>query len=136
VRPEAYDDLPERAWEGIAVLRARSQADDGLIERLKAAVGQSVGEDVAQTAQELFEGVELGEAQSVIDRAVDTARSGDDAGAAALVREEFGSVCNEDHPERHVVDGDGRFSRCVRHQEGYDAPEGVIRRRLRRRRTE
>ena len=137
VRPEAYADLSERAWEGIeefhTVLRARSQADEGLIERLKAALGQSVGEDVAQTAEELFEGVELGEAQSVIDRAVDTARAGDDAGAAGLLREEFGSVCNEDHPERHVVDGDGRFSRCVRHEEGYDAPEDVIQRRLRRR---
>ena len=140
VRPDEYDDLPERAWEGIeefhTVLRARSQADEGLIERLRAAIGQSVGEDVAQTAADLFEDIQLDDAESVIDEAVDAARGGDDADAAALLREEFGSVCNEEHPDRHVVDDDGRFSRCVRHEEEYDAPEEVIQRRLRRRRTE
>ena len=140
VRPDEYDDLPERAWEGIeefhTVLRARSQADEGLIERLRAAIGQSVGEDVAETAADLFEGVALDDAESVIDEAVDAARGGDDAGAAALLREEFGSVCNEAQPDRHVVDDDDRFSRCVRHEEEYDAPEEVIQRRLSRRRTE
>jgi len=137
VRPDEYADLPEDAWTGIeefhTVLRARARADDGLLERLKAALGASVGENITETTQELFGDVELGSAQSVVDEAVETAQGGDDSGAAALVREEFGSICNEEEPDEYVVDSDGRLSQCVRHEDGYDAPEVVIERRLNRR---
>ncbi len=138
VRPDEYADLPEDAWTGIeefhTVLRARARADDGLLERLKAALGASVGENITETTQELFGDVELGSAQPVVDEAVETAQGGDDSGAAALVREEFGSICNEEEPDEYVVDSDGRLSQCVRHEDGYDAPEVVIERRLNRRR--
>ncbi len=137
VRPDEYADLPEDAWTGIeefhTVLRARARADDGLLERLKAALGASVGENITETTQELFGDVELGSAQPVVDEAVETAQGGDDSGAAALVREEFGSICNEEEPDEYVVDSDGRLSQCVRHEDGYDAPEVVIERRLNRR---
>ena len=137
VRPDEYADLPEDAWTGIeefhTVLRARARADDGLLERLKAALGASVGENITETTQELFGDVELGSAQPVVDEAVEIAQGGDDGGAAALVREEFGSICNEEEPDEYVVDSDGRLSQCVRHEDGYDAPEVVIERRLNRR---
>ena len=137
VRPDEYADLPEDAWTGIeefhTVLRARARADEGLLERLKAALGASVGENITETSDELFGDVELGPAQPVVDEAVETAQGGDDTSAAALVREEFGSICNEEEPDEYVVDDDGRLSQCVRHDDGYDAPEAVIERRLNRR---
>jgi len=138
VRPDEYADLPEDAWTGIeefhTVLRARARADKGVLERLKATLGASVGENITETTQELFGDVELGSAQPVVDEAVEIAQGGDDGGAAALVREEFGSICNEEEPDEYVVDSDGRLSQCVRHEDGYDAPEVVIERRLSRRR--
>ena len=137
VRPDEYAELSEAAWTGIeefhTVLRARAQADQSVLDRLKAALGASVGEDIAETADELFGDAELGSAQSVIDEAVEAAQGGDDWDAAGLVQEAFGSVCNEEVPDEHVVDSDGRFSRCVRHKDEYDAPDVVIERRLNRR---
>jgi len=83
VRPDEYADLPEDAWTGIeefhTVLRARARADKGVLERLKATLGASVGENITETTQELFGDVELGSAQPVVDEAVEIAQGGDDA---------------------------------------------------------
>jgi peptide/nickel transport system ATP-binding protein len=137
VRPDEYDELSEAAWSSIeslhTVFRARANADESVLDRLKAMLGRSVREDVAETRTDLFGGLDLpSEVGSVIDEAVDRARTGDDEGAAELLREEFGSVCNAEQPDEHVVDADGRFSKCVRHQDGYDDPGAVIERRANR----
>ncbi|MEZ3114722.1 ABC transporter ATP-binding protein [Halobaculum sp. MBLA0147] len=137
VRPDEYETLSEEAWAGIeslvTVFRARAQADEGLIERVKTLLGRSPRDDVDEIYEDLFGDVALpDQAQSEIDRALEASRSGDDEVATAVIREAFGSVCNEQRPEAHVVDEDGRFSKCVRHEEGYEDPESVIERRVSR----
>jgi peptide/nickel transport system ATP-binding protein len=134
VRPEEYDGLSEDAWGGIeslhTVFRARAQADESLMDRVKAMLGRSVEGDIDEAYHDLFEGIDLSsDAESAMERALERARKGDDEGAADVIREEFGSVCNEQYPDAHVVDEGGRFSRCVRHQDGYDDPDTVIERR-------
>ncbi|WP_435147147.1 ABC transporter ATP-binding protein [Halobaculum sp. P14] len=138
VRPPEFESLPEETWDALdelhTVLRERAQADSGVTERVKRAIGLSVNvEDIDETYEDLFGDVTLdSEARTAVEDAVDFAREGEDAEAAAVLREAFGSVCNREHPEAHVLEG-GRTSRCVRHDAEYDDPDDVIDRRLGRR---
>jgi peptide/nickel transport system ATP-binding protein len=135
VRPDEYDDLSEDAWVGIerllTVFRSRAHADESLVERVKVLLGRSVEGDIDEIYADLFEDVTLtDQAATAIEGALDDARVGDDEGAAATIREEFGSVCNEEYPDANDV-GEGRFSRCVRHRDEYEDPGPVIERRNR-----
>ena len=135
VRPDEYD-LPELAWERIEALhqvfRSRANAELGVVDRVKQLLGRSPQGDVDEIRGDLFGDVSLSSsASSALDEAFDRARSGDDTGAAEVIRREFGSVCNQEFPEPHDV-GEGRTSRCVRHQAEYDDPATVIERRMHR----
>ncbi|MFB6193966.1 MAG: ABC transporter ATP-binding protein, partial [Halobaculum sp.] len=105
VRPDDYD-LSETAWERVEMLhqvyRARAQAEAGVLERVRQLIGRSARGDVAEIRADLFDDVTVTEsAREVIDRVTELGEAGDDRGAAEVIREEFGSVCNEEFPEAH-----------------------------------
>nr|WP_284014688.1 oligopeptide/dipeptide ABC transporter ATP-binding protein [Halobaculum sp. DT92] len=150
VRPAAFADLPETAWDGIdaldTVLRERASLEDGLTDRLRRSLGLAAdANDIDEVVADLFgwhpgeqspqegEGPLTSEARAAVEDAVRFARRGEDEEAAAVLREAFGSVCNRERPEAHVVDGDGRTSACVRHTDEYDSPAAAIDERYARR---
>ncbi|WP_277552558.1 ABC transporter ATP-binding protein [Halobaculum limi] len=141
VRPAEFDELSTEAWERIddlaTVFRERANAETGLTERLKRSLGLATdANDIDEVVADLFDvepgaeatddGMLSSEARTAVEDAVQFARKGEDEEAAAVLREAFGSVCNRERPEAHVVDADGRISACVRHTEEYDAPTAVI----------
>ncbi|PSP49357.1 peptide ABC transporter ATP-binding protein [Halobacteriales archaeon QH_3_68_24] len=104
IRPDDPD-LDEETWRALdelrVVFRTRSRAEFSAVETLRGLAGLAV------------------------DEAVDLAVHGDDAEAAARLREAFGSRCDAEHP-RPYDRGEGRQSRCLRHEAEYrDAPETV-----------
>ncbi|SHH26160.1 ABC transporter ATP-binding protein [Halobaculum gomorrense] len=147
VRPAEFDDLSATAWERIdalhTVLRERQNAESGLGEQLKRRLGLAANaSDIEEVVDDLFErdgggagggpgddGLLTDAARTAVEDAVRFARQGDDAEATAVLREAFGSVCNRERPEDHVVGDDGRTSACVRHTDEYDEPTVVIDRR-------
>ncbi|MFB6127477.1 MAG: oligopeptide/dipeptide ABC transporter ATP-binding protein [Halolamina sp.] len=119
------DDLREVLVDTFDAKRAGAGAGDG-----PRTNGDAPGADSAADSS-LREQVTLpmsDDASAVVFDAVDRARRGDDAAAMELLRTEFGSVCDETEPEPREV-GDGRRSRCVRHDDGYDEPAPVIAKR-------
>nr|WP_284033238.1 oligopeptide/dipeptide ABC transporter ATP-binding protein [Halobaculum sp. DT31] len=142
VRPEEFADLPEPAWDGIdaleTVLRERAALDTGVTDRLRRRLGLGTdADDIDEVVADLFgwhpdegastdgDGPLSPDARSAVGDAVEFARRGDDEAAASVLREAFGSVCNRERPDAHVVD-DGRTSACVRHGDGYESPTAVI----------
>ncbi|PSP92363.1 hypothetical protein BRC78_03210 [Halobacteriales archaeon QH_8_68_33] len=97
------------------------------METLRGLAGLAVDpESVEEAVDDLLGDRDLPpEAQAVVDEAVDLAVHGDDTEAAARLREAFGSRCDAEHP-RPYDRGEGRQSRCLRHEAEYrDAPETV-----------
>jgi len=139
IRPEEHRDLPEAAWEGIdtfyAVLRERRNRDVEIADRVKAVLGMDeTGREIDEVMADLFDDVGMdGDARRVVDEAAELAREGDDAAAAGVLDDEFGSVCSDELPEHHTVDADGRQSLCHRHREEYEAVGTTITRRRQRR---
>ncbi|GAA0220196.1 ABC transporter ATP-binding protein [Halobaculum roseum] len=150
VRPEEFDDLSGTAWERLdalhTVFRERANSETGVTELLKQRLGlAAAADDIDEVVADLFgwhpddgavpedvgpdEPLLSGDARAAVEDAVDAARRGDDAAAATLLTETFGSVCDEQRPERHVVDDDGRVSACVRHDAEYESPGPVMARR-------
>ena len=133
VRPDEHEALSEVAWERVEsfhqVFRARANEEVGLVDRLQKLLGRSPRGDVAEIRRDLFGDVQLTQsAEEALDEVVRLGDRGDDGAAAEMLREEFGSICNEEFPEPESI-GEGRSSRCVRHEDGYDDPATVIRRR-------
>ncbi|MFB6153725.1 MAG: ABC transporter ATP-binding protein [Halodesulfurarchaeum sp.] len=133
VRPDDWD-LPEPVWEAIGdfrtVLRERARGDESLSKTLKRRLGIGEVETVDETLTDLFGDRDVpDQARKIIDEAAEHARTGDHREGAQLLRDEFGSVCDDSLPDTH--ESEGSLSRCVRHQagEGYDSPESVIERR-------
>jgi len=130
IRPDEPD-LGEATWRALdelrVVFRTRSRAEFSTLETIKGLVGAEVDpESVEEAVDDLLGDRELPpDAQATVDEAVDLAVHGNDAEAAALLRESFGSRCDEEHPEAYRR-GEGWQSRCLRHESDYrDAPETV-----------
>jgi peptide/nickel transport system ATP-binding protein len=135
IHPDEYD-LSEQAWTAIeefrTVLRGRARAGTSLTEAVRRRLGWSdAPEEFAELRAVLFDDVALSaDAEAVVDRATDLAAAGRDEEAAAVLREEFGSVCDSDAPADYERgDGVAHRSRCHRHDDGYEETAPVLRER-------
>ncbi|MEF8851410.1 MAG: ABC transporter ATP-binding protein [Haloarculaceae archaeon] len=130
IRPDDPD-LDEATWRALdelrVVFRTRSRAEFSTLSSLKRLVGAEVDpESVEEAVEDLLGGHELPPGvRDDVDEAVDLATHGEDAEAADLLREAFGSRCDREYPERYDR-GEGWDSRCLRHESAYrDAAETV-----------
>jgi len=130
IRPDDPD-LDEETWRALdelrVVFRTRSRAEFSTLETLRGLVGAEVDpESVEEAVDDLLGDRELPpDARATVDEAVDLAVHGNDAEAAALLRDAFGSRCDEELPDVYQRD-EGWKHRCLRHESGYrDAAETV-----------
>jgi peptide/nickel transport system ATP-binding protein len=130
IRPDDPD-LDEETWRALnelrVVFRTRSRAEFSTLETLRGLVGAEVDPDsVEEAVDDLLGDRDLpSDARSTVDEAVDLAVHGNDEEAAALLRDSFGSRCDEEHPDAYER-GAGWQSRCLRHEAEYrDAAETV-----------
>jgi peptide/nickel transport system ATP-binding protein len=149
IRPDEYD-LPEPAWAAIeefrAVLAERARSSRSLADVVRRRLPWlDSPDDVAELRDTLFADVALSaDATTAVERASALASAGDAGPAAALLREEFGSVCDSDVPVDHErgeaeVEGEGEGERagdgvdhrsaCHRHQTEYEGSTAVFRAR-------
>jgi len=130
IRPDDPD-LDEETWRALdelrVVFRTRSRAEFSTLETIKGLVGAEVDpESVEEAVDDLLGDRNLpSDTRETVDEAVDLAVHGNDDEAAALLRDAFGSRCDEEHPEAYQR-GEGWQSRCLRHEAEYrDAPETI-----------
>jgi peptide/nickel transport system ATP-binding protein len=132
IRPEKYQDMDPDVWVAIEVfrevLRERSRADKSLTEQAKELLGMETRfSDIGEIKRELFGDLEVSQqVQRAIDEAADHVEDNDEAGARRVLREEFGSVCDAEKPDHHVVSDTGRTSHCHRHKSGYTEPDEFV----------
>ena len=124
IRSDEFE-LPEPIWRALdelrVVFRTRARSEDSVVERAKALAGLPVdAEAIDDAVADLFGEDDLPpEVRSVVDEAVDLAKSGEDRAAADRLREAFGSRCDAEAPEAYAT-GDGeRESRCLRAEDDY-----------------
>jgi peptide/nickel transport system ATP-binding protein len=121
IRPEAYADLSEAAWDAIGrfrgTVRERSRLDIGVTDRLRRRLGTfSKHDDIDAVVADLFEDVDLPPAaEEHVTRAAELVKAGRADDARAHLRTEFGSVCDREQPDSVTVSDTGRWSRCHRH---------------------
>ena len=133
IRPDEYD-LAEDVWRALdalrVVLRTRARAETSALDRMRAIAGLPVDADsLAATRRELFGDYELpSDVGVVVDQAFAAAQAGEDRRGARLLRETFGSRCDEEHPEPR--DG-ARTNRCLRRESAFEAAQPVVERRER-----
>jgi peptide/nickel transport system ATP-binding protein len=132
IRPDKYQDMDADTWVAIEVfrevLRERSRADKSLTEQAKELLGMETRfSDIGEIKRELFGDLDLStEVRQYIEEAADHVEENDEAGARELLREEFGSVCDFEKPDDHVVSDTGRVSHCHRHQSEYTEPDEFV----------
>jgi peptide/nickel transport system ATP-binding protein len=159
VRPDEYTAVDDDIWDGIQVLRqilrGRERMDKSLRERAKGILGMETRfTNVVEIVEETFsdEGVEQAnenedryaddeerldaaledvpsEVRMHIESAVEHIQADREAAAKALLKDEFGSVCDAESPEHHSVSESGRTSFCHRHRSEHERPEPVFDRR-------
>jgi peptide/nickel transport system ATP-binding protein len=144
IRPDEYS-LSGHQWEAVdelySVFRARANAEFELVAEIKQRLGIEESETVDELLVSLFEGatvdddgsidLPMGDEEAAIIRdAAELARGGDDEAAGSRIKDAFGSVCSEEHPEAKAV-GENRESRCLRHGDEYESPDTVIDKRYR-----
>ncbi|MDZ7849956.1 MAG: ABC transporter ATP-binding protein [Halodesulfurarchaeum sp.] len=136
IRPEGYD-LPEEAWDGIErfreIVRERSRLDLGVPDLVKRQAGLfSRYDDIDNTLEDLFEGVELTpEVEEIIETAANRVKAGYPAEARKHLSTAFNSVCDVETPEYYDVSSSGRQSYCHRHGLEYEDVGPVLDRRTR-----
>jgi peptide/nickel transport system ATP-binding protein len=132
IRPEKYDDLDDELWSQLNTLREALRERDRAERTIKERFGELLGRDprfgtIDEVYDELFGDLEVPEeVQSVLDEIADHVRNKDESSALALIKEEFGGVCEESAPEYHTVSDSGRQSFCHRHTEEYRSPEQTL----------
>jgi len=132
IRPPEYEDLDDEVWEGVEifreVLRERGDLSKGVRERLKDLLGMETrGMDTEEVLEEAFENKTVpNEVQQHIDSAIEHVRRDDLQSAQEELREEFGSICEQEMPEQYVVGDNGRTSQCHRHAEEYQDTQAYI----------
>ena len=130
IRPDGVD-LSEDAWSAVtefrAVLRTRARADRSLLASVARRLGLSTDASAAAIREELFAGLELpAPAAEAVGEAVDLAARGEDAAAAAHLREAFGSVCDEEKPPLEATGESGRDCACLRNREEHEDTRTVL----------
>ena len=131
LRPEGTAQLSPAAWEAIEAFRdllnQRARRSEPVTRSLLRRLGiSSDGRSIDAITTELFEDVELPPDVAETVTAATEQASTDPGAAAALLAEEFGSVCDHDGHESHPV-GEQRRSRCVRHRTEYEDPSDALR---------
>ncbi|ERH09151.1 MAG: ABC-type dipeptide/oligopeptide/nickel transport system, ATPase component [halophilic archaeon J07HX64] len=131
IRPEETTRLSPAAWEAIEAFRnllnQRARRSEPITRSLLRRLGiSSDGRSIDSITTELFEGVDLPPDVAETITAAEKQAGTDPSGAAALLAEEFGSVCDDGDHESHPV-GKERQSRCVRHRTGYRDPPDALR---------
>jgi len=125
IRPEQYEDLDDDVWEAVEVfrevLRERSDVTKSVGERVRELVGmETTGMDVEEVVDDAFDGLDVpSSVQQTVDEAVEHVERDDLESAKETLREEFGSVCEDEQPEQLPVGDTGRVSRCHRHRGEY-----------------
>src|SRR6056297_2491627 len=128
IRPDKYRDMDPDVWVAIEVfrevLRERSRAEKSLTEQAKELLGMKTRfSGIDEIRRELFGDLDLPrDVAEHVDRAADLVEKNDETAARRVLREEFGSVCDDEQPENHVVSDTGRVSHCHRHAEEYTEP--------------
>jgi len=125
IRPDQYADLDDDVWEAVEVfrevLRERSDVTKSVSERVRGLLGmETKGMDVEEVVDDAFSGLDVpGSVRQTVDEAVEHVERDDLTSAQEVLRDEFGSVCEEEQPEQLPVGDTGRVSRCHRHREEY-----------------
>jgi peptide/nickel transport system ATP-binding protein len=138
IRPEAYADLSEAAWDAIGrfrrTVRERSRLELGATDRLRRRLGTfSKHDDIDAAVSDLFGDVELpSTVEEHVIRAAELVKAGRADDARDHLRAEFGSVCDRDQPERRTVSETGRWSRCHRHGDDFTDVAATLDRRANR----
>jgi len=132
IRPDKYRDMDPDVWVAIEVfrevLRERSRAEKSLTEQAKELLGMKTRfSGIDEIRRELFGDLDLPrDVAEHVDRAADLVEKNDETAARRVLREEFGSVCDDEQPENHVVSDTGRVSHCHRHAEEYTEPDDFV----------
>ncbi|MEF8800104.1 MAG: oligopeptide/dipeptide ABC transporter ATP-binding protein [Halolamina sp.] len=128
IRPEEYEAVDTEAWVRIEmlreVLRERSNAERSLTERTRELLGlHSRFSTIDEIYQELFSDVALpAEIEQHVDEATRLVNDDREQEARSYLRDEFGSICDTELPDAHIVDETGGRSRCHRHTDEYEEP--------------
>jgi peptide/nickel transport system ATP-binding protein len=121
IQPDEYADLDDATWEALEtfqeILRERERADRSLREIAKELLGMETRfSDIGEINEEVFAGVTLPDrVREVVTEAEEIVESRSEGAALEFLREEFGSDCNFERPDRHEVGDEGRTSLCHRH---------------------
>ena len=132
IRPDKYQDMDADVWVAIEVfrevLRERSRAEKTLSEQAKELLGMETRfSSIDEIRAELFGDLDLSrEVQEHIDRAAQRVADNDEQAAQRVLREEFGSICDAESPDHHVVSDTGRTSHCHRHLTEYTEPDEFV----------
>jgi peptide/nickel transport system ATP-binding protein len=135
IRPDGADlAASEAVWTAVdefrVLLRERARRDDSAVATVARRLGLSADDAVDEAVAELFGEHEIPPAvDRAIDRAVELAAAGRDRQAARHLRDELGTVCDDEQPDAIAV-GDGRGCRCHRATDEYDDTATVLDRRF------
>ena len=129
IRPEKYQNMDADLWVAIEVfrevLRERSRAEKTLTEQAKELLGMETRfSDIAEIRDELFGDLDVpDEVREHVDTAASYVENNEEERAREYLRDEFGSICDAETPEHHVVSDSGRVSECHRHLPDYTEPD-------------
>jgi peptide/nickel transport system ATP-binding protein len=129
VHPPEYEDVEEEVWERVQqyreIVRERTRMDRSLLDIAKETLGiDQRYDDVDEVLTDLFGDVNTPPAvRETIDQTKPLLLEHEPEQARELLRDEFGSKCDVDYPDAHVVSETGRTSRCHRHEQDYTDPE-------------
>ena len=128
IKPEEYRDLDDDVWTAIEVfrevVRERDRAERPLTEIAREKLGMATRfSDVDEIKVELFGNLDVPpEIQRHIDEGAEYVANNDEERAREYLKDEFGSVCDYEHPEHYEVSETGRASLCHRHLPEYEDP--------------
>ncbi|WP_198662187.1 ABC transporter ATP-binding protein [Halorussus litoreus] len=132
IRPDKYQNMDADTWVAIEVfrevLRERERAEKSLTEQAKELLGMETRfSDIDEIKRELFGDIDLSrEVEEHVDRAAEHVADNDEQGARRVLREEFGSICDDERPDDYVVSDTGRVSHCHRHMDEYTEPDEFV----------
>lgn len=131
IRNEDYSHLDEDIYNSIEmfreVLRERSRTSTSISDRVRRKLGLDPAiADIREVKSELFSGLDLPmDVEQKIDDSATAVEEGKPDEARKALKAHFGSVCDRDHPDSHVVSESGRFSHCHRHRNEYESPNQI-----------
>ncbi|WP_435359904.1 ABC transporter ATP-binding protein [Haloarchaeobius sp. DFWS5] len=133
IRPDEFQHVDDEVWQRVEifreVVRERTRADRSLTDWAKERLGQATRfSDITDITDELFGDVDVpSEIAEHLREASSLVEKGHENKARQYLFEQFGSICDREQPEHHVVTEDGRTSLCHRHMDEYDEPATAFR---------